>query len=88
MAWIIPHSADAPACYNALMLPDLQLDDILRLRKPHPCGGYEWKVVRLGADIGIECMSCGRRVLLPRRQLARRVKSITPHSDAPVSSND
>ena len=35
------------------MLPDLQLEDILRLRKPHPCGGVEWKVVRLGADIGI-----------------------------------
>jgi len=70
------------------MLPDLQLEDVLRLRKPHPCGGYEWKVVRLGADIGLECMSCGRRVLLPRRQLARRVKFITPHSDVPVQSND
>jgi hypothetical protein len=69
------------------MLPDLRLDDVLRLRKPHPCGGYEWKVVRLGADIGLECLSCGRRVLLPRRQLARRVKSIFPHSDAPISPN-
>jgi hypothetical protein len=70
------------------MLPDLRLEDVLRLRKPHPCGGYEWKVVRLGADIGLECLSCGRRVLLPRRQLARRVKSISPHSDAPVLSDD
>jgi hypothetical protein len=69
------------------MLPDLQLDDVLRLRKPHPCGGYEWKVVRLGADIGLECLSCGRRVLLPRRQLARRVKSISPHADVPISPN-
>lgn len=67
------------------MLPDLKLDDVLRLRKPHPCGGYEWKVVRLGADIGLECLKCGRRVLLPRRQLARRVKSILPHSDVAVS---
>jgi hypothetical protein len=58
------------------MLLDLQLDDQLRLRKAHPCGSYEWKVVRLGADIGIECLGCGRRVLLPRRQLARRVKTI------------
>jgi hypothetical protein len=37
------------------MLPDLQLGDMLRLRKVHPCGSYEWKVVRLGADIGLEC---------------------------------
>ena len=69
------------------MLPDLRLEDVLRLRKPHPCGGYEWKVVRLGADIGLECLSCGRRVLLPRRQLARWVKSISPQTDAPTSPN-
>jgi hypothetical protein len=59
-----------------LMLPDLGLEDILRLRKPHPCGSYEWKVVRLGADIGLECLKCGRRVLLPRRELSRRIKTI------------
>lgn len=40
------------------------LDDVVRLRKPHPCGGYEWTVVRLGADIGLVCSTCGRRVLL------------------------
>jgi hypothetical protein len=64
----------APACYNATMLPDLQMSDIVRLRKPHPCGGYEWKVVRLGADIGLECLTCNHRVLLSRRELARRLK--------------
>jgi hypothetical protein len=36
------------------MLLELRLNDILRLRKPHPCGGFEWRVVRLGADIGLE----------------------------------
>ena len=51
------------------MLPDLQLNDLLRLRKPHPCGSYEWIVTRLGADIGLECKGCGRRVLLTRREL-------------------
>jgi hypothetical protein len=58
------------------MLPDLQLETIVRLRKPHPCGGYEWKIVRLGADIGLECTRCRRRVLLTRRELARRMKTI------------
>jgi hypothetical protein len=56
------------------MLVDLQLNDLLRLRKPHPCGSYEWTVVRLGADIGIECKGCGRRVLLTRRELRKRMK--------------
>lgn len=58
------------------MLPDLQLNDVVRLRKPHPCGGYEWKIVRLGADIGLECCTCQRRVLLTRRELSRRLKAI------------
>jgi hypothetical protein len=68
------------------MLPNLELDDIVRLRKSHPCGSYEWKIVRLGADIGLECLRCGRRVLLPRRQLARQLKSIQPKADASLSS--
>lgn len=60
------------------MLPELHLDDIVRLRKAHPCGSYEWKIVRLGADIGLECRQCERRVLLPRRKLSRRLKKILP----------
>ena len=56
------------------MLPDLQLNDHLRLRKQHPCGSYEWTVTRLGADIGLECKGCGRRVMLTRRELADFVR--------------
>ncbi|MEE8162673.1 MAG: DUF951 domain-containing protein, partial [Anaerolineae bacterium] len=40
----------------------VRLGDVVRLRQQHPCGGYEWEVVRLGADIGIKCRTCGRRV--------------------------
>lgn len=58
------------------MLPELKLDDVVRLRKVHPCGSTDWKVVRLGADIGLVCTGCGRRVLLERRQLAHRMKKI------------
>jgi hypothetical protein len=63
------------------MLPEIHLDDILRLRKAHPCGSYDWKVTRLGADIGLECMGCQRRVLLERRKLARRLKTIVTQED-------
>jgi hypothetical protein len=58
------------------MVLNIELGDALRLRKPHPCGSYDWIVVRLGADIGIECKGCGRRVMLTRRELSRRVKTI------------
>ncbi len=50
------------------------LGDRVRLRKPHPCGGYEWTVVRIGADIGLVCATCGRRVLLTRREFEKRLK--------------
>lgn len=58
------------------------MHDVLRLRKPHPCGGTDWVVVRLGADIGLKCLGCGRRILLPRRELSRRLKA-TVHKQRP-----
>ena len=56
------------------MTQDVQVDDLVRLRKPHPCGSYEWRVVRIGADIGLKCQVCGRRVLMDRRTYKKRVK--------------
>jgi hypothetical protein len=53
---------------------EFRLGDRVQLRKPHPCGGLEWEVVRLGADIGFKCQTCGRRVLVPRSTAERRVK--------------
>jgi hypothetical protein len=63
------------------MVLDIKLGDIVRLKKVHPCGGYEWQVVRLGADIGIKCLQCGRRVLLERAIFQRRVKQVVSSAD-------
>ena len=57
------------------MLTDMGMGDIIRLRKPHPCGSTDWEVVRVGADIGLKCVGCGRRLLLSRRDVAKRMKS-------------
>jgi len=67
--------------YNFNMLPEIDINDTVRLRKPHPCGSYEWTITRLGADIGLECRGCGRRVMLTRRELARRLKVILSKDD-------
>lgn len=61
---------------------DFSLDDLLTLAKPHPCGARTWRVVRLGADIGIVCQGCGHKVLLERRVLERRVRGIRKAQDA------
>lgn len=55
---------------------DVQVGDVVRLRKPHPCGSFEWQVVRIGADIGLKCVKCGRRVLLERATFNKRLKEI------------
>ncbi len=52
----------------------LYLDDVVVLRKPHPCGGDSWRIVRLGADIGLRCTTCSHRVLVPRAGLERDIK--------------
>ena len=53
---------------------EIKTGDIVRLRKPHPCGSYEWEVVSVGADIGLKCLKCQRRVLLARDVFRRKVK--------------
>ena len=63
------------------MTMDIKLGDIVRLRKPHPCGSYEWEVVRIGADIGLKCLKCQRRVLLERGVFERRLKIVVSKGD-------
>lgn len=64
------------------MVFEVQLGDIVQLRKKHPCGSDEWRVVRLGLDIGLVCQGCERRILLPRSTFNRRCKRIVRHIDA------
>ena len=55
---------------------DIQVDDIVRLRKQHPCGGWQWRVFRTGADIGIVCLTCHRRLMMPRHKFRKSVKFV------------
>jgi hypothetical protein len=66
------------------VLPEIRLNDRLTLRKPHPCGSYEWIVVRLGADIGLVCCQCGRKVLLSRRELNKRIKTLNRNENEKI----
>jgi hypothetical protein len=60
---------------------ELRTGDVVRLKKPHPCGEFLWTVTRLGADIGLVCQKCGRYVMISRQQLARRIREIIPVGD-------
>ena len=65
---------------------ELLLGDVVRLRRPHPCGAQEWLVDRLGADIGIRCQGCGRHVLLERSALERRIQAFVQRGDAAMTA--
>lgn len=52
------------------------LNDIVELKKGHPCGANEWQIIRLGMDIRLKCQNCGRSVLIPRLKFNRRIKKI------------
>jgi hypothetical protein len=62
---------------------ELHLDDVVQTRKAHPCGSNLWRVVRLGAEIGMRCEGCGRKVLLPRSEFERRIKRFVSRGNAP-----
>ena len=64
------------------MVDKFYLGDIVQMKKQHPCGSYEWEVLRLGADIKIKCVGCGRLVMLPRSKIQKGVKKIIK-SNAP-----
>ncbi|WP_057979546.1 DUF951 domain-containing protein [Caloramator mitchellensis] len=64
------------------MLKEFYLGDIVETRKEHPCGSKNWEVIRLGADIKIKCVQCGRIVMLPRSKFEKSVKKIIK-SNAP-----
>lgn len=64
------------------MALELKIGDTVRLKKPHPCGEYLWTVTRVGADVGLACQRCGRNVMIPRAQLARRIRQVVPTDPA------
>lgn len=68
------------------MVEKFYLGDIVQMKKQHPCGSYEWEILRLGADIKIKCVECGRLVMLPRSKFQKGVKKIIK-SNAPQEEN-
>jgi hypothetical protein len=60
---------------------DIRVGDIVQMRKTHPCGSDRWRVYRVGADVGLRCLGCDHRVMMPRRKFERGVKRIVREDD-------
>ncbi|MCR5032363.1 MAG: DUF951 domain-containing protein [Lachnospiraceae bacterium] len=61
---------------------DIQVGDIITMKKPHPCGSRDWEVLRVGADFRLKCLGCEHQVMLARRMVEKNVRQIR-HKDLP-----
>ena len=67
------------------METEIRLGDVIQTRKPHPCGGDMWVVVRTGADIKIRCRTCGHIVMLDREVFLKRRKKLVEQGPLPAA---
>jgi hypothetical protein len=59
-----------------------QLNDVVEMKKQHPCGTNAWKIIRMGADIRIKCTGCDHSVMLPRSEFTKKVKKVLRHEES------
>jgi hypothetical protein len=55
---------------------EYKLDSIVEMKKMHPCGNNQWVVLRLGVDIKIKCLKCGRVIMIPRQEFSKKIKKV------------
>jgi len=60
---------------------DIQVGDIVTLKKQHPCGSKEWEVLRVGMDFRLKCMGCDHQVMIPRKQVEKNIRQIVSKGD-------
>ena len=60
---------------------DIHVNDILKMKKPHPCGSQEWLVLRIGMDFKLRCLGCGREIMVPRSKAEKSVRRIEQNGE-------
>ncbi len=55
---------------------EFQIGDIVKLKKPHPCGSHEWEILRVGIDFRLKCMGCGHLIMVPRKTVEKNTRGI------------
>lgn len=62
-------------CIRGLHM-DIQVGDIIKMKKQHPCGSFEWEVLRIGIDFRLKCSGCGHMIMIPRKEAEKNIKSV------------
>ena len=66
----------------------IKVGDTLELKKPHPCGDKRFRVMRVGSEVRIICLGCGRDMVMERVKLERAIRKLTPADDSDADSSD
>ena len=70
------------------MADRFDVGDIIKMKKPHPCGSHEWEVVRVGADFRLKCMGCGHQIMVPRKLVEKNTRQITKKADQKLTEGE
>lgn len=66
---------------------DVRINDILMMKKAHPCGEKRWRVLRIGADFRMQCLGCGHEIMVPRFKAEKNIRSIVRDENNSTDSN-
>lgn len=58
------------------MTVDIQVGDVVKLKKQHPCGSKEWEVLRIGADFRLKCQGCSHQIMIARRLVEKNIREV------------
>jgi hypothetical protein len=72
----IIHTANPRVCSRMEINMELNIGEIVKLKKQHPCGSSEWEILRVGMDFRLKCLGCGHQVMLPRKQVEKNIKQV------------
>ena len=67
---------------------DIQLHDTVRLKKAHPCGCRDWEIIRVGADLKLKCLGCGREVMRPREEIEKKIIRLSRQEETAPKKNE
>ena len=70
------------------MADRFDVGDIIKMKKPHPCGSHEWEVLRVGADFRLKCMGCGHQIMVPRKLVEKNTRQITEKADQKLTEGE
>lgn len=61
---------------------EYEIGDVVKLKKQHPCGSFEWEILRVGADLRLRCIGCGHQIMIARRQVEKNTKELKKKLDS------